>query len=195
VTRMWNGADSSPFTFGEHVKWWQMDIAVRFNDLPILHPELSWDHMSAAAVSIFLERGAATPFGFELTVQDVPGFDDDLLKMKIDPGRIADSHVARVRKTYDRTRLIEMAAIALAGLGLYYSGGHVIYEVALRGSAADYLVDEGNYLLEIGGRSRTSDFASAWRIKWQQLLHKAGGDFFLVVAEFEQFTGRLAFKD
>ena len=101
--------------------------------------------------------------------------------------------MAQVRRTYEPSRLVELAAIAIAGLGLHHAGGHEIVDVAVRGSAADYLVDQAQQHLEIAGRSRRSDFDTAWRQKWQRLTDLWGSGFYLSVAEFEGRTGRLAF--
>jgi hypothetical protein len=43
----------------------------------------------------------------------------------------------------------QLSAIAIAGFALYHGGGHEIRDIAVRGSTADYLVDEENHLLEI----------------------------------------------
>jgi hypothetical protein len=172
-----------------------MNVTAHLDNLTIMHPQLSWNDMRAAAVAIFADSGAMPPFEFELEVKDVPGFDDDTLWMKIDARTISDAYVAQLRRTYEPARLVELAAIAIAGLALYHAGGHVIDDVALRGTGADYLVDEGSYLLEVAGRSRRRDFQSAWRQKWQRLLAKVGGGFFVCVAEFESRSGRLAFND
>jgi hypothetical protein len=59
-----------------------------------------------------------------------------------DPASVASDHVHRLQRTYEVSRLVELAAIAIAGLGLYYGGGHEMRDVALRGSGADYLVNE-----------------------------------------------------
>ncbi|MBI3821133.1 MAG: hypothetical protein HY289_00465 [Planctomycetes bacterium] len=172
-----------------------MEIDVRFRDLPTIQPQLAWGHPSAAAVAIFGDCGAEDRFKFDIAVLDVPGFSDDAIRLNIDRTSVSEARVARVRRTYDRNRLVEMAAIAIAGLALYHAGGHIIYDVALRGTGVDYLVDEGDYLLEIAGRSSRREFQAAWNQKWQQLLRTIGGDFFVFVAEFETCTGRLAFKD
>jgi hypothetical protein len=58
---------------------------------------------------------------------------------------------------------------------------------------ADYLVDDENRLLEIAGRSRQSDFEYTWNQKLERLKNQGITSFYLSVAEFERFTGRLAF--
>jgi hypothetical protein len=44
----------------------------------------------------------------------------------IDPVEVAPEHVSRLQRTYESSRLVELAAIIIAGLGLYYEGGHEI---------------------------------------------------------------------
>jgi hypothetical protein len=97
-------------------------------------------------------------------------------------------------RTYEPFRLVELAAIAIAGLGLYHAGGHEIRDIALRGSGADYLVDEFNHPLEIAGRSRRTDFDVAWGQRWRRLSDCSAGGFYVCVAEFETPSGRLAFR-
>jgi hypothetical protein len=171
-----------------------MNVSVRLVDLTLMHPSLLWEDIIAATVAVLGETRTQAPFPFMLTVQDVPGFGSDQLRLDIDPIGIALEHVERLRRTYEPTRLIELAAIAIAGLGLYYGGGHEIRDVALRGSGADYLVDESNHLLEVAGRSRWRDVGVAWQQRWQRLIEHIGSGFYVYVAEFETPAGRLAFQ-
>lgn len=172
-----------------------MEMSVRLVDLPAMHPRLLWTDIAAAAAAVLNDAATPPPFLFAMAMQDVPGFAGDALHLRIDPGGISESYVSRLRRTYDASRLIELAAIAIAGLTLYHGGGHEIRDVALRGSAADYLVDGANHVLEVGGRSRLGDFGSAWQQKWRTLSDRLSGGFYLCVAEFETPAGRLAFRD
>ena len=89
--------------------------------------------------------------------------------------------------------LIELAAIAIAGLALFAAGGHQIRDVALRGTSAHYLVDADGHLLEVAGRSRRIDFDAAWQVRWERLLGRPGSRFYVCVCEFESPSARLAF--
>jgi hypothetical protein len=171
-----------------------MDVSVRLTDLTVMHPRLLWDEISAALLAVLNDGATQGPFPFELAVQDVPGFGGGVLRMALSDHGIPATHVARLRRTHEPGRLVELAGIAIAGVGLYHAGGHEIRDVALRGSAADYLVDEANHLLEIAGRSRRSDFGAAWQQRWQRLSDRIGGGFYVCVAEFETRTGQLAFR-
>ncbi len=111
-------------------------------------PELEWREIAAATVE---DCGLEAPFQFQLDLIDVPGFGSESLRLLIDRRGIPAKHVARVRRTYEPSRRVESAAIALAGLGLYHGGGHEIVDVVLRGSGADYLVDASQHLLEVAG--------------------------------------------
>jgi hypothetical protein len=170
-----------------------MDIAVHLTELVALHPRLLWDEIIGAAVAVLGRGSVESTFSFQLTVQDLPDFGTDRLNLVIDPAGILADQVTRLQRTYEASRLVEMAAIAIAGLGLYHGGGHEIRDVALRGSAADYLVDEAGHLLEVAGRSRKSDFSSAWQLRWQRLSEQESSGFYVCVAEFETPAGRLAF--
>jgi hypothetical protein len=170
-----------------------MDVPVRLTDLPAMHPELLWETILTATAAVLDEPGIERPYPFVLAVESVPGFGTEECRLLIDPVGLSETRLAQVRRTYEPFRLVELAAIAVAGLGLHHAGGHEILDLAVRGSAADYLVDQARHHLEIGGRSRRSDFETAWRQKWQRLADLWGSGFYLFVAEFEGRTGRLAF--
>lgn len=171
-----------------------MEISVRLADLTVMHPRLLWAEISVAAVAVLSGDGRQPPFSIELAIRDVPGFANGRLHLRIDPGGVSATQVAGMRRTYNPSRLIESAAIAIAGLGLYHAGGHEIRDVALRGSTADYLVDEANFLLEVAGRSRRSDLNPAWQQRWQRLADSRSSGFYVCVVEFETPAGQLAFQ-
>jgi hypothetical protein len=159
-----------------------------------MHPELEWQEIAAATVAALEDGGFEAPFQVDLELIDVPGFGSERLRLLIDRSGIPATRVARVRRTYEAPRRIELAAIALAGLGLYHGGGHEIVDVAVRGSGADYLVGAGHHALEIAGRSRRSDFEVAWQQRLQRLGERATGGFYLCVVELETPSGRLLFR-
>jgi hypothetical protein len=169
-----------------------MDVPTCLLDLATMHPELLWEAIITATTAVLGEAGSA-PFPFSLAVEDLPGFGSEECRLLIEPGHVSASRVAQVRRTYERSRLVELAAIAIAGLGLHHAGGHEIVDIAARGSGADYLVGPSRHRLEIGGRSRRSDLEVAWRQKSQRLTELWGGGFYLCLADFESRTGRLAF--
>jgi hypothetical protein len=106
---------------------------------------------------------------------------------------VPEELLAKVRRTYEPSRLIELAAIAVAAFGLHRAGGHQIVDVARRGSGADYLVDDMRHHLEIAGRSRRRDLDAAWQQKQQRLTVRSGPGFYICVVEFESPAARLAF--
>ena len=169
--------------------------AVHLDDLSMMHPNLVWDDIAVAAMAVLMNFHHQPPFRIELSIVEVPGCPEDKLRLSIYPGKISATRVNRIRRTHEATRLVEMAAIAIAGLGLYYAGEHQIRDISLPGNGADYLVDAENYLLEIAGRSRRSDFEGAWRQKWERLSAGVGGGFYVFVAEFETPAARLGFQD
>jgi hypothetical protein len=158
-----------------------------------MHPCLLWDDIVAAAVAVFDERRFPAPIRFGLDVDGVPLCRSGQLELRIVKGGVPSSQIVRVRRTFESHRLVELAAIAVAGLGLFAAGGHQIRDVALRGTSADYLVDEENFLLEISGRSSRRDFQAAWDTRWNRLAGRCASGFFLCVSEFETPAGRLAF--
>jgi hypothetical protein len=170
-----------------------MDVALRLIDLAAMHPLLLWDTIITATAAV-LEAQGQPPWTLSLTVQDSPGFGSGELRLTIEPVGVTAERIARVRRTYEPSRLVELAAIAIAGAGLHQSGGHEIRDIAARGSAADYLIDEGNHHLEVAGRSRRSDFEAAWQQKWQRLGERVTSGVYVCVVEFESPAGRLAFR-
>ena len=171
-----------------------MEVVSHLVELSTIHPHLEWDDIIAAAVAVLEQDEAEPPFRLELAVENLPTFDDETLCLTILPEGVSPAHVARLRRTYETSRLVEMAAIAVAGLALFHAALLAIRDIALHGSRADYLVGKAGFLLEVGGRSRRSDFGTAWRDKWEHLKESQGGGFFLCVVEFETPAGRLAFE-
>src|SRR4051812_12223049 len=102
-----------------------MDVPLRLLDLPGMHPELLWETIIAATAAVLARPGIEPPFGFALSVEDVPGFGSEECRLLIDPGGVSAQQVIRVRRTYEPGRLVELAAIGVAGLGLHVAGGHV----------------------------------------------------------------------
>jgi hypothetical protein len=171
-----------------------MDTATSLRALPEMHPELEWQEIAAATVTVLEDRGLEAPFRFPLDLIDVPGFGSGRLELAIAREGIQAERVTRIRRTYEASRRIELTAIALAALGLYHGGGHEIIDVAVRGSGADYLVDGARHLLEIAGRSRRGDFEVAWQQRLQRLTDRSHGGFYLCVVELETPAGRLIFR-
>lgn len=171
-----------------------MEVAARLTDLSIMHPRLSWGDIALAAVAVLRRSGGTSPFSFELAVENVPNYATGIVTLAMDADGLPLQRIARLLRTFESSRLVEMAAIAVAALGVYYAGGHEIRDVALRGTGADYLVGESNHLLEIAGRSRRSDLGAAWDQRWQRLTTRLESGFYLCVVEFETPSGRLEFR-
>ena len=150
-----------------------MAVPVRLLDLPRMHPLLLWDPIIPAAYVVFRGRGVEPPFRFLLAVEGVPGFGTESLELQIDPTGIPAELVGRCERTFEASRRIEFAAIAVTALGLNVAGAHEMIDVARRGSAADYLVDAARHHLEIAGRSRRRDLDAAWEQKEPRFLEDA----------------------
>jgi hypothetical protein len=167
-------------------------LKVRLIDLPDMHPALLWDEILVATAAVMDDR-VAEPFPIVIEIENVPGHASGPLLLQVSRTGISGDRVRKIRRTYDANRRVELAAIAVIGLAIFEAGGHQIRDVALRGSAADYLVDEENHLLEITGRSRRSDVRGAWEARWQRLAARLGIGFYLGAVEFETPSGRLEF--
>jgi hypothetical protein len=169
------------------------DISTSLVALPEMHPELEWQEISAATVAVLEDAGLESPYQVAFELTDTPGFGSDGVRLLVDRVGIPVERVARIRRTYEAARRVELAAVALAGLALYHGGGHEILDVSLRGSGADYLVDAARTLLEVAGRSRSGDFESAWTNRLARLKERAVGAFYLCVVEFQTPAGRLLY--
>ncbi len=95
-----------------------MPIAVRLRDLSSIHPRLLWEEIQAALVAVV----GAGEHELNVDVQDVPGFGSGLLQASIDTSGVSNDLAARLTRTYDPVRLVELAAIAVAGLAVYHAG-------------------------------------------------------------------------
>lgn len=162
-------------------------------DLRTMHPNLGWQLSIEALIAVCDQRGFERPYRWRMKFDNVPGFGTDEVELLINPGTVSAADVARAQKTYAPDRLVEFAAIAVAGIAIYHAGRHEIWEVAIRGTGADYLVDHGNGLLEVAGRSRRGDVTSARRERLSRLASHARQGFYLFVAEFETPVGNLEF--
>jgi len=137
-----------------------MEVFARLTDLASMHPRLLWNDVAASAAAVFKECGFDSRCRLQVETSEVPGFLDRTLELEIDRSGISQVRQARVRRTYDSARLVELAAIAVAGLALYHAGKHTLRDIARRGTGADYLVDDEKHLLEVAGRSRRRDLES-----------------------------------
>jgi hypothetical protein len=172
-----------------------MDISARLIDLREAHPQLFWDSIIAATAAVLDANTREEKTEFSILLENVPDFDDAEVHLLVDSKGTPVSEVARLERTYEASRLVELAAIAIAGLSLYHIGGHKICDLALRRTGADYLVDDCKYLLEVAGRTRRAEAAKAWQDRWTRLQRRAHCGFFLFVVEFESFTARFGFGE
>jgi hypothetical protein len=168
-------------------------VKLKLTELPEMHPCLLWNDIQAAAVAVLEQDASNRSYPVSLQIQEVPGYGTGELTLEIVGAGVQRGDVAKVRRTYESHRLVELAAIALAGLGLFASGGHQIRDISLRGTSADYLVDDERYLLEVAGRSRKNDFSTAWNERWQRLADGSTTGFYVSVTEFETPASRLGF--
>jgi len=168
---------------------------LRLSDLNAMHPRLVWDHIGCAAAATLVGSTRSAPIRLQVEYTDLPRSGSGSAELIIDITDYSDGMLEAIRRTYEQPRLVELGAIAIAGLLLNALGGHEIMDVTSRGSGADYLVDDLTFRLEIAGRSNRSDFHPAWRVRYQRLREISDDSFFLSVTEFETPASRLAFFD
>jgi hypothetical protein len=172
-----------------------MAVALQLIDLPGFHSRLYWEPIIVATTAVLSRDAADTPHRFRLSVEGVHGFGTELLEIEIGTDDIRPDLVERLRRTLEPSRQIELAAIALAGIGLHLAGGHQIVDLAVHGSGADYLVDAARIPLEIAGRSRRRDLDQAWEQKEQRFLERQESGVYICVCEFATLTGRLGYLE
>jgi hypothetical protein len=171
-----------------------MDVAVRLLEVGNLHPRLWWDPFLTATAAVLVEGGRESPIGLTLEVSGIHGFGSEPVRLLFDVAGFGAERIAALRRTFEPARLVEMAAITVAAAGLSICGGHEIQDLALRGSAADYVVDAARHHLEVAGRSRRVDLEAGWQQKWARLRRQRPGGCYVCVCEFETLTGRLGFE-
>lgn len=170
-----------------------MKVSANLTDLPKLHSRLHWSSIIAATVAVLKPLSTENSVDIRIEVENCPTYDDSELSIEIDLSKSPKGEVAKVKRTHEPARLVEMAAIAIGALVVYHIGRHTIYRAAISGSRADYLLDQGKFLLEISGRSRKSDFEPAWKGRRNRLRAWADRGWYLFVVEFETLSGRIAF--
>jgi len=168
-------------------------VRLKLTALPEMHPCLLWNDILAAAVAVLEQDAASRSYPLSLQIQEIPGYGSSEVQLEITVAGVPRGDVAKARRTYESHRLVELAAIAVAGLALFCAGGHQIRDVSLRGTSADYLIDDQRYLLEVAGRSRKSDASAAWNERWRRLAEGSTAGFYLSVTEFETPASRLGF--
>jgi hypothetical protein len=172
-----------------------MAVALQLVDLPGLHSRLYWEPIIVATAAVLSRGASTTPHHFALAVEGVHGFGTDVLEIDIGTEDVRPDEVERLRRTVEPSRQVELAAIAIAGIGLHLAGGHQIVDLAVHGSGADYLVDAARVPLEIAGRSRRRDLDLAWQLKEQRLLEQRESGVYICVCEFATLTGRLGYLE
>jgi hypothetical protein len=166
-----------------------MEVACRLSDLVDHHPRLSWaDIVASAAATICGQLGGLVHL--RLDCYDIPTVPDRELFLDIECDASHPASIERIRRTYDEARLVEFAAIAVAGLVVYHGLGEQIMDVAIRGYGADYLIGDDRVPMEVAGRSRKRDLESAWSAKVARSARYAKNEFFVCIVEFESMTGK-----
>lgn len=184
----------NPVRIGGLYRIWEDEpLRLKLTDLPEMHPCLLWNDILAAAVAVLEQAPTNRSFDVSVQLREIPGYGSGEVSLEVVGAGVSRGDVVKVRRTYESHRLVELAAIAVAGLSLFCSGGHQIRDISLRGTSADYLVDDERYLLEVGGRSRKSDLPAAWNERWQRLTECSSVGFYVSVTEFETPASRLGF--
>jgi hypothetical protein len=101
-------------------------VRLRLTALPEMHPCLLWNDILAAATAVLEEDVASRSYPVLLRIDEVPGYGSGEVRLEIVPAGVSRGDVAKVRRTYESHRLVELAAIAVAGLALFCAGGHQI---------------------------------------------------------------------
>jgi hypothetical protein len=113
-----------------------MDALVRLVHLPGMHANLLWDTIIPATVAVFADLGAPAPHPLLLTVQAVPGFGSQEIRLLIDPHGVSPELIAKVRRTYESQRRRHSARLAI---GSCYRWGPSVYGELVGTRASDRL--------------------------------------------------------
>jgi hypothetical protein len=101
-----------------------MKTRTRLSDLADMHPRLTWAEIATAAAAVLGGSGPIESVAFSVDCHDLPGFGSGPILLDIDCSSVTEAEIARIRRTYESSRLVELAAIAVTGLSLYHGGGH-----------------------------------------------------------------------
>lgn len=126
-----------------------------------------------------------------LPVQVISTADEisETVEFEVFTTELAREQASRVERTYERSRLVEMSAIA--GIAISQVLWCQIVDVALRGTGAEYLIGPSNELLEVAARSHQTDFARAWNERRERLKRRWSHPAWLCVVEWESPFSRL----
>ncbi|MBI3406912.1 MAG: hypothetical protein HY040_00965 [Planctomycetes bacterium] len=127
------------------------DPLYRLRDLSLMHPRLVWREIAGAAALVLGRRKRRSVVSIPTFLENVAGAENDAVTLQVDLSGISKQFLLRLLATYERTHLVEMAGIALAGVALYHIGGLEIRDVAVSGSGADYLVGDALVLWKSPG--------------------------------------------
>jgi len=90
-------------------------VRLKLTGLPEMHPCLLWNDILAAAVAVVEQDTASRSYPVFLQIQEIPGYGSGEVQLEITVAGVPRGDVAKARRTYASHRLVELAAIAVAG--------------------------------------------------------------------------------
>jgi len=154
------------------------------------HPNLFCDQIIVAAVAVMSER-TSSPCRFTVECRNIEtGMADECGKIQLAISWSAETEekAKQLRNSYQRHRIVEDAAIAMA-LSLFQQVvNRLPIYVAHRGEGADYWLGKYELMLEISGTEREDELERRHRQKITQLLESPNRpDGYVAVTCFANF--------
>ena len=96
-----------------------MRVHTAWSELPQMHPNLLWEDIIAAAASVvpIPQREETCEFSVHVD-SSISGLCGEL-SLLVQTRGVSARAISRVGQTYERARLVELSAIAVAGLAMY----------------------------------------------------------------------------
>jgi hypothetical protein len=172
-----------------------LELSYFIEEISAFHPNLELNNAILSAVGVMKDY-SEIPYNFTLKCHDIAS---ELFNV---PNQIllnvywrneTQIRAENILRTYQRNRIVEDAAIAIACI-LFPKIVNFELEVAYLGERADYWTTDRRYMVEISGTERAREFRSRHRKKIKQFLQNPyGKGGFVVVCDFSKKRILLSF--
>ncbi|MBI1923193.1 hypothetical protein HYR99_02970 [Candidatus Poribacteria bacterium] len=172
-----------------------MILSCLIEDIPQFHPDLELTPMILSAVSV-MRKYSKSPSAFHLECQNIVSAllrGTEANHIQVHWRKETELRADRQKRTFQQKRLVEDGAIGIACIlfpkVVYLSG----LEATNFGDRGDYWINRRQYMVEISGTERASEFRRRHRQKIRQMLSNPyQKDGYVVVCDF--FSQRILFS-
>jgi hypothetical protein len=173
-----------------------MPLALSYfiEEISVFHPDLELNNAILSAVGVMKDY-SESPYSFTLECQNIASemLDANQILLNVYWRSEIQIRAENILRTYQRNRIVEDAAIAIACI-LFPKIVNFELEVAYLGERADYWTTDRRYMVEISGTERAREFRSRHRKKIKQFLQNPyGKGGFVVVCDFSKKRILLSF--